>query len=375
VKLSEVIEALTEERGLDRESIVEVVRDGVLAAYRKKYPEVSFQVKFNTRSGELEVFAEKTVVNHVEDPETEITLRKARLIDTKAELGGQVLDLFAENIGRIEMLAARQFIAGGIRQLEQTMLYDEFKEKEGTLVNGRIHKKERAGYIIKMGEIMAFLPMSCSVPGEQLRVGFPIRALLKEVLPTAKGDHQLILDRASSLFVQRLLEVEIPEVFENLVEIKQVVRAPGYKSKVVVASSSKEIDPVGTCVGVGGVRIRPILKELGQEKIDLVTYTDDLEELVALALKPAEIDRVVIDEEGGKATVWLAQDQRSFAIGRQGQNIALASRLTGLHVQLQEDAVDQSAAQAMSEAVAAVEAEQQDQAPDSVEDSQQEKGE
>jgi N utilization substance protein A len=137
--------------------------------------------------------------------------------------------------------------------------------------------------------------------------------------------------------VQKLLELEIPEIFEKVVEVKQVVRVPGYKSKVVVASNSTDIDPVGTCVGVGGVRIRPILKELGQEKVDLIEYTEDLEQLVATALKPAEIDRVFVDEVHGRATVWLAQDQRSFAIGKQGQNIALVSRLTGLHVQLQED--------------------------------------
>jgi N utilization substance protein A len=189
-----------------------------------------------------------------------------------------------------------------------------------------------------MGEAMAFLPNSCSIPEEQLRVGYPVRALLKEVLPASRGDHQLILDRASSAFVEKLLELEIPEVFEGVVEIRDVVRTAGYKSKVVVSSNSKEIDPVGTCVGVGGVRIRPILKELGQEKIDLIEWTDDLERLVATALKPAEIDKVSVNEEERAAIVWLAQDQRSFAIGKQGQNIALVSRLTDLHVQLQEEA-------------------------------------
>ena len=138
------------------------------------------------------------------------------------------------------------------------------------------------------------------------------------------------------------MELEIPEVFEGMVEIKKVVRIPGYKSKVVVSSNSKDIDPVGTCVGVGGVRIRPILKELGQEKVDLIEHDDDLETLVATALKPAEIDKVVVDQATDTATVWLAQDQRSFAIGKQGQNIALVSRLTGLHVQLQaEDAASE----------------------------------
>lgn len=338
VNLAEVIESLLEERNLDREKVVAVIRDGVLTAYRKKYPNLSFQARYNTKTGQVEVLVEKTVVDASDAKgDNEITLRKARILDPEATIGSVVLDTFAGAVGRIEMSAARQFIAGGIRGVEQQAIYEEFKEKAGTIINGRIHKKERAGYVVKMGETMAFLPKSCTVPGENLRVGYPMRALLKDVLPTARADHQLILDRASSQFVQKLLELEIPEIFEGVVEIQQVVRVPGYKSKVVVSSNSKEIDPVGTCVGIGGVRIRPILKELGQEKVDLIEATDDLEQLVAQALKPAEIDRVVVDEEAGRATVWLAQDQRSFAIGKQGQNIALVSRLTGLHVQLQED--------------------------------------
>lgn len=337
MKLAEVIESLLDERNLDREKVIGVIRDGVLTAYRKKYPELSFQSRYNSKTCQIEVLAEKKVVAGIPSEIDEISLKKAKSLDDTAVVGGVVLEPFEQQVGRIEMSAARQFIAGGIRNLEQQAVYEEFKEKEGSIVNGRVHKRERAGFVVKMGETMAFLPKSCTIPEENLRIGYPVRALLKEVLPNARGDHQLILDRASSLFVQKMLELEIPEVFEGVVEVKQVVRVPGYKSKVVVLSNSKEIDPVGTCVGVGGVRIRPILKELGQEKIDLIEYTEDLEQLVASALKPAEIDRVIVDESHGRATVWLAQDQRSFAIGKQGQNIALVSRLTGLHVQLQED--------------------------------------
>ena len=353
VNLAEVIESLLEERSLDREKVIAVIRDGVLTAYRKKFPEINFQARYNTKTHAMEVLAEKTVVAGNAEGGHEITLRKAKLIDPAVVIGDTVLEPFDQTVGRIEMSAARQFIAGGIRGIEQQAIYDEFKDKEGTIVNGRVHKRERSGYVLKMGEAMAFLPKSCTIPDENLRVGYPARALLKEVLPSARGDHQLILDRASSQFVQKLLELEIPEIFEGVVEIKQVVRVPGYKSKVVVSSNSKEIDPVGTCVGVGGVRIRPILKELGQEKVDLIEYTDKLEQLVASALKPAEIDRVVVDEAHGRATVWLAQDQRSFAIGKQGQNIALVSRLTGLHVQLQEESNQKKALAALNESVAA----------------------
>jgi len=337
VNLAEVIESLLEERSLDREKVIGVVRDGVLAAYRKKYPHSTFHTRYNSKTGDIEVFVEKEVVEGAPDADDKISLRKALLIDKSAVVGGKVLEETDLTVGRIEMSVARQYISGGIKALEQSGVYNEFKEKEGTIINGRIHKRERAGFVVQIGETMAFLPKSCSIPGEQLRVGYPVRALLKEVLPVARGDNQLILDRASGLFVQRLLELEIPEIFEGLVTIKQVARVAGYKTKVLVESTRREIDPVGTCVGVGGVRIRPILKELGQEKVDLIEYTEDLERLVATALKPAEIDRVFIDEAQGKATVWLAQDQRSFAIGKQGQNISLVSRLTGLHVQLQDD--------------------------------------
>jgi len=343
VNLAEVIESLLDERSLDRELVIGVIRDGVLTAYRKKYPNYVFNARYNQKTGQMEVLIEKVVVAGNPTDVNEINIRKAKIVDDQAAVGSHVYELCDLPVGRIEMSAARQYIAGGIRGIEQQSLYAAFKDKEGTIINGRVHKRERSGFVVKMGEAMAFLPKSCSIPGEQLRVGYPVRALLKEVLPIARGDYQLILDRGSSQFVQKLLELEIPEVFEGVVEVRQVVRVPGYKSKVLVASNSKEIDPVGTCVGVGGVRIRPILKELGQEKVDLIEYTDKLEQLVASALKPAEIDRVAIDDENGEATVWLAQDQRSFAIGKQGQNIALVSRLTGLHVQLQEDTTQKNA--------------------------------
>lgn len=337
MNLAGVIESLTDERNLDRDQVVEVVRNGVLAAYNKKYPDATLQVEFNSRSGVVEVFVEKTVASVVADKDLEITVRRARAIDPKAVVGQMIFEPFDGFIGRIEMVAAKQLIASGLRELEQQGVFDEFKEKEGEIVNGRVHKRERAGLVVQMGETMAFLPKSCTIPEEVLRVGYPVRALLKEVLPSSRGDHQLILDRASSDFVHKLLELEIPEIFEGVVEIKQIERIPGYKTKVVVSSNSKEIDPVGTCVGVGGVRIRPILKELGHEKVDLIEYTENLEKFVATALKPAEIDRVEVSENEEKATVWLAQDQRSFAIGKQGQNIALVARLTGLHVQLQAE--------------------------------------
>lgn len=335
MNLSDVIEGLVEERGLDKEKVIEIVCEGIHTAYAKKFPTVQFCTSFNRKTGQLEIFAEKTVVATAHDDDLEVSLRRAKLLNPQAQLDQTIKVPFETGIGRIEILVAKQIIANKIRDLEQMAVFNDFSDKKGAIINGIVHKRERSGFVVKIGEVMALLPKENTIPNEVVKVGHPIKTLLKEVLPVARGDYQLILDRASSDFVQKLLELEIPEVFEALVDIKKIVRIPGYKTKAVVSSSSKEIDPVGTCVGVGGARIKPILKELGQEKIDLIEDTEDMEELVRYSLKPAEIDKVeIVDDK--TATVWLSQDQRSYAIGKLGQNITLASRLVGLDIQLQD---------------------------------------
>lgn len=335
MNLADVIEALVDERGLPREEVVDAVCEGFLAAYTKKHPAMTLSVKFNKREGRPEVFATKEVVGSVEDEDLEISLRKARSIKSSSAVGESIDVPLTEAIGRIEVLAAKQIITSKIRELEQKAVAREYRSKEGTIISGTAHKKERGGLVVKIGDAMAFLPAGNSIPGETLRLGVPVRCLLSEVLDSPRGGFQLILDRASTDFVKNLLELEIPEVFEGIVEISNIVRVPGYKTKVVVASNNKDIDPVGTCVGVDGVRIKPILRELNGEKIDLIEATESLELLVKQALKPAEIDKVEIVEKSS-AMVWLAQDQRSLAIGKMGKNITLASALSGVEIKLQE---------------------------------------
>ena len=335
MNLLDVIDTLVEERGLDKEKVVEIICDGIKAAYQKKFPELSFVVLFNKKLGKTEAFIEKEVVAAVSDENNEITVKKAAPHVGKAKVGEMVLVPFEKQIGRIEIAATRQIIGVKIRELEQLAVYNEFESKKDTIVSGTIHKRERDGFVVNIGDTSAFLSSADSIPGEVLHVGHPVRALLKEVWQVARGGYQLVLDRASAGFAERLVELEIPEIFEGIVEIRKIVRIAGYKTKIVVYSNSKEIDPVGTCVGVGGGRIRPILKELGKEKIDLIEWSREIEDLVAESLKPAEIDKVeMITDES--AMVWLAQDQRSLAIGKMGQNITLASRLTGVDIQLQE---------------------------------------
>ncbi len=333
VKLSHVIEELMEERGLDHSVLASIISEGMVAAYKKKFPSQEFQAQYNKKTDSINIYIQKKVVTQVSNGDKEITIRKARSIDSSIKTGDNVWVSFENKIGRIEILRAKQVIANKIKQIEMKAIYDEFMDKQGSIVHGVVHKCSRGGMTLKIGDTLAFLPKSLSISSDKCVVGFSVRALLKEVLSEPRNDNQLILDRASTFFLQRLFELEIPEVFERLVEIKKIVRNPGYKSKIAVVSHDPNIDPVGTCVGVGGARIKPVLKELGTEKIDIIAWSDSSEKLVMDSLKPAVINKVeIIDNEN--AHVWLDDDQRSFAIGKMGQNIALASELSGYNIHL-----------------------------------------
>lgn len=332
MKLVDVIEELIEERGLDRNVLSTIISEGMLAAYAKKYPILPLKVEYDRKKGDVVVFVEKEVVSTVDDEDVQISLKKARFVNKDAQLQDKLWVPFEKTIGRIEILWARQAIASRLRKIEVDNVYNEFKARRGEIILGVINKCERSGIVVMIGETPAFLPRSLSIPDDKCLIGFSIRALLKEVLSEPRGDHQLILDRASEEFVAQLFSLEIPEVFEGLIEIKKIVRIPGYKSKIMVSSNDANIDPVGTCVGVGGSRIKPILKELGNEKIDIIAATDSLEMLIRTALKPAQIESVHVED--AVATVILDDEQRSLAIGKMGQNIALASRLAGVDIQL-----------------------------------------
>lgn len=335
MNLLDVIDELVEERDLEKATLINVVVEGMLAAYKKKYPHLELRVNFDAATGKLAVDILKDIASTVEDEETQISLRKARAIDSKIDLGQKIWVPFEGSVGRVEILKARQIIAQKIGAIEAQVVYDAFKSKEGFAVQGVVYKNERGGTVIKLQDTFAFLPQSLSIPGEKLVPGYPIKVLLKEVLLEPRNENQLILDRTSIDFLKRLFELEIPEVFERLVDIKKIVRDPGYKSKVMVNSHDANIDPVGTCVGVGGVRIKPILKELGGEKIDIIAAHASQEALVKSALKPAEINRVEV--MNGIARVWLDDEQRSLAIGKMGKNIALATALLGLNIELVEN--------------------------------------
>lgn len=330
--LRDVILELVDERGLNQSDLTEIIKEGVLAAYNKKYPEAQFRLTLDKDSG-LFVEILKTVVSEPDNETTQISLRKARFIKKAAELEDTMWLPFEEPIGRVEILKARQVIATKIRDIEAQSVFKEFEDKIGSIVHGTIHKVERNGISVMIRDTVAFLPKSCCVPEERYIPGRPIRALLKEIKTEYSTNGQLILDRASADFLIALLGIEIPEVYDKLIEIKAASRRAGYKSKIIVASHDPNIDPVGTCVGVGGGRIKPILKELGGEKIDVISWVNSKEELVKNALRPAEVNRVeILDDKNARA--WVSDDQRAYAIGKSGQNIGLASELLQMHIEL-----------------------------------------
>lgn len=333
MKLSQVIEELIEEKGLDRSVLSDIICQGLLSAYQKKYPDYEFDVRYDKKTDDLEILIKKTAVSNPEDENIQISLRRAKSTSPNAKEGDALWLPFEGKIGRIEILKAKQVIAQKIRGVEAANVYAEFKPKEGSIVNGVIHKCEKAGATIKIGDALAFLPKSLTIPTDKCAAGYPVRSLLKEVLIEPRNENQLILDRVSPEFVTKLFELEIPEVYEKIVEIKKIVRIAGYKSKIIVVSNDKNVDPVGTCVGYGGARIKPIQKELGLEKIDLIPFSNIAEDVIANSLKPASVEDVVLIDSKN-ANVYINEDQRSVAIGKGGQNISLASQLTGYNINL-----------------------------------------
>lgn len=334
-KISFIVNELAEEKSMPREHLVDAVIDGILAAYNKKYPHIELNAEYDKKNDELYIFAKKKVVLELYDDETEILLRKAKLIKENAEVGEELKISFEGKIGRIEIAKARQIIGYKIKSIEAESVYKEFSNKIGTIGNGTVHKVDTYGSLIMVYGVLGFLPFKNMIYGEKLSAGMVIKVLIQDVFLEPKSDSQILLDRVSTLFVKKLLELEIPEIFDGIVKIEKIVRIAGYKTKVLVSSRDGRIDPLGTCIGAGGSRIKPILKELGMEKIDIIPLVDSQEEQIVLALKPGIIENVFI--RGSMAFVEVLIDNRSVVIGKGGKNISLASELVSITIELAEN--------------------------------------
>lgn len=329
-ELKRIIDQVSKEKGLDKQILIEAIEEAIKSAVKKRFgPKLELEVNFNEITGELEVYQYRTVVEKVTDPDTEISIEEAKELDPESELGdrlGTQMDI--SSLGRIAAQSARQVIIQRMKSAERDVIYEEFKGREGEVVNGTVLRFERGNVIINLGRTEAILPTDEQIPTETYRRGERLRALIIEVKKSSR-DPQIVLSRTHPEFLVKLFELEVPEIAEGIVKIIDVAREPGSRSKISVSSTDADVDPVGACVGIRGSRVQAVVQELRGEKIDIVPYHPDPAKYVQNALSPAECSKVLIyeDENEKSLEVIVPDDQLSLAIGKQGQNVRLAARL------------------------------------------------
>jgi len=334
-ELISVIDEIGRQKGIDKARVIGAIESALQTAAKKRFGQAeNIQVEIDPKTGEISVVSKKTIVETVSNPKAEISLREARQYDSEAEVGDEIGSLIEMNeLGRIAAQTAKQVIFQKVREAEWEAVQKEYSTRQGDLVTGIILGMERRNYLVDLGKTEAILPIQEQIPRETYRRGDRVKAMLLEVRRTPK-DVQVILSRSHPQFVAKLFELEVPEIMEKIIEIKSVVREPGDRTKIAVTSREKAVDPVGACVGIKGSRVQAVVRELRGEKIDIITWTQDPRVFIAEALNPATIEKVGIDEEKKSALVVAADSQLSLAIGKNGQNVRLAARLTGWKIDI-----------------------------------------
>lgn len=337
--LKRIIDQVSRDKGIDRALLIEALEEAVMSAAKKKFGlRREMEAQYNDELGELELFQFRTVVEAVEDEQTQIGIEEARLLDPEVQLDddlGSKMDNVAE-LGRIAAQSAKQVIIQKMKDAESEVVYQMFKDRKGEVVNGIVQRFERGNVIVNLGRTDAILPRSEQMPRRTYRQGDRIRAMLIDVRPAAR-DSQLVLSRTDKQFVAKLFSIEVPEIAEGIVSILAVAREPGVRAKIAVVSSEPDVDPVGACVGMKGSRVQNVVQELQGERIDIVPWSPDPAKYVSNALAPAEVSMVVVDEEKRTLVVVVADDQLSLAIGRGGQNVRLASELMGWRIDVKSE--------------------------------------
>jgi N utilization substance protein A len=327
--LLRTIDQVSRDKGIDSKILIDALEEAVRSAAKKKFgPDYELEVNFNKEIGEIEVFEFKEVVDKVRDERLQVSLEEARKLDPESEIGDSLgIKMDTDTLGRIAAQSARQVIMQRLREAERDAVYEDFKDRKGEIINGIVQRFEKGAIIANLGKAEVELPLKEQIPNETFTQGDRIRAYIYDVKQYSKGS-QIILSRTHPNFLSALFEGEVPEISENIVKIMQVAREPGSRAKIAVASKDKDVDPVGACVGMKGSRVQAVVQELRGEKIDIVPWDPDPAKFVCNALAPAEILRVIVDEENRSMEVVVPDDQLSLAIGKRGQNVRLASRLT-----------------------------------------------
>lgn len=337
--LKRLIEQVSRDKGIDKDLLLNTILDAVRSAAKKKYgaKHDNIEVSLAEDSGEIEVFQFKEVVDEVVDPDRQISLEEARQLDPESEPGDSLgIKLDASSFGRIAAQSAKQVIIQGMRDAERDLVYEDYKDRQGEIINGIVQRQDKAGLIVNLGRTEALLPYGEQVPREIYRQGDRIRAYVVEVKRHAKGP-QVILSRVNENFLTALFEAEVPEIQEGIVQIMAVAREPGSRSKIAVTSKDSDVDPVGACVGMKGSRVQNIVQELRGEKIDIVPWNPDPAKFATQALAPAEVSRIVIDEDNRSMEIIVPDDQLSLAIGKRGQNVRLAAKLVGWKIDVKSE--------------------------------------
>jgi len=355
-ELLTAVSQLASEKGLSREDVLEVLESAMVSAYKRtqEVPPEALTAEIDQATSDVRIFHHPTVVEAEPEGPDEITLDAAREIDPNAAVG-DTLDLEVTppnfNLGRINAQTAKQSVVQKLRELERKKVYDEFADRKDEIVHGIVQRIEQGNVLVELGRAEALMPRSEQVPTERYYPQQRIRVYVSEVHDTHRGP-QIIVSRAHRFMLRRLFEQEVPEIYNGTVEIMAIAREAGARSKVAVAARQAGIDPVGSCVGMRGVRIQNVVNELGGEKIDVIEWNDEPERLVANALSPAQVTEVLINEDENTATVVVPERQLSLAIGKEGQNARLAAKLTGWRIDIKSEATIAAERAAAAEAAA-----------------------
>ncbi len=333
------LQDLEKEKGIKKEYLLESIENALVTAYKRNFDsEENVKVTMDNKTGEVHIYALKDVVENVENQNLQILLEDAKKIDKKLSVGDKAeIELAPKNFGRIAAQTAKQVIVQKIREESRNVLFEEFDNKKGEIVSGIVQKADGNIVVLDLGKLEAVMPAKEQIPTEKYHVNDKIRAYISQVEKGAKGSPQITVSRACADFVRKLFELEIPEIYEGVIEIKSVSRDAGSRSKVAVYSPNENIDPVGSCIGQKGIRIQNIINELHGEKIDVIEWNEDPSIFISAALLPAQVMAVDVHEDEKFAQVIVPDDQLSLAIGKSGQNARLSARLTGWKIDIKSE--------------------------------------
>jgi len=332
-ELKRLIEQVSREKGIDRQTLIHTLEEAIKSAIRKKYgSKLDLDVTFNEEYGEIEAFQFKEVVEEVIDPDKQVLLSEALKLDSESEIGDELgIKMDTETLGRIAAQSAKQVIIQKMKDAEREVVYDEFRGRKGEIVNGIIQRVDKGAILVNVGQAEAILPQKEQIPREVFRQGDRIRSYVLDVKKISKGP-QIVLSRTHPHFLIQLFHSEVPEISEGIVSIISAAREPGSRAKIAVISKDSDVDPVGACVGMKGTRVQNVVQELRGEKIDIIPWNMDPAKFVVNALAPAIISKVIVDQANRNMEVIVPDDQLSLAIGKRGQNVRLASKLTNWRI-------------------------------------------